>query len=925
MKSPEKVPMETASPALWQQDESLRPLRDRLTSRPEDIRVVSFDFFDTLICRLCAEPSDLFIEVGRRLADARLLKLPLSPEEFHAVRIAADDRARRLAMSRGRSSEITLSAIYDELGAVVTDTAAACRVELETERHFCFLNPSIASLVEHVRALGLKVALISDTYFTKAELCQFLTDNGFAPSLFDHMFVSSEAGCAKWDGRLFLKACSQFDIHPNELLHIGDNIHADVQVARQFGVQAVHYHKATPREADTFTRERLLAAPARRHGASVNALRVLSARLAQNERDAFRDGAFAFGPVLTLYADWCVKRFQAAGVKTVLALMREGELLGELVDRAARAAGVELKIQPCFVSRLSTARASVSEVTPASIAALLEGSPTLTLHNVLEILGVLDDAEGWIRKEVLHKQVPSVVAMRPLLDRIMEQKRLVELITRRCNESHALAFEYLDGLTRGEANIGFLDLGWSGSIQRNVLRILRNGGRKVRGIGCYVATTPRAGRLTLDGDEAHAYLDSDWKRGTILPEVAINACVGSTNGYIRGADGEVVPVLGPYEASPAERQLKQRIRDGILAFQTFWLALRQAKGDAAFTPAMRADLDQQAAGMLIRLIEHPGAAEAQRLGNLTHDENYWDRQYTRPLCGEEAEQRLEARGTSDFFANLKCYWPQGVVARRHPRLVSALSKQWADTQALGRVGCTRNAADRNTWLTNEERASLMELLRHFKPQQVIFGSRGGTAMENDFAALWAAADPAPSAAISPTLISFSEDPTGAVWHRRVEGELDSPATLRTARTSLQAGERHALVLTGEFNPATVTALLNGLAPFLGARGVIFARCGDSDLVDSANEHPLTTALAEWLRTNGLTLGFGAWQITKGFAAERRNWMVFARGQQPRESDDYWQLTLADLPIGARLGGRLWQPATPVVADDAEVGAISESR
>jgi predicted secreted protein len=432
-----------------------------------------------------------------------------------------------------------------------------------------------------------------------------------------------------------------------------------------------------------------------------------------------------------------------------------------------------------------------------------------------------------------------------------------------------------------------------------------------------VATTPRAGRLTLDGDEAHAYLDSDWKRGTILPEVAINACIGSTNGYVRGADGGVVPVLGEYEASPAERQLKQRIRDGVLAFQTFWLALCEAKGGQAITPAMRADLDQQAAAMLIRLIEHPGAAEAQRLGNLTHDENYWDRQYTRPLCGEAAEQRLEARGTADFFASLKCYWPQGVVARRHPRLVAALSRQWADPLALGRMGATRNAADRDTRLTDEERATLIELLRHFKPSQVIFGSRGATAMEGDFAALWATASAESSAQSLPTLISFSESPAGAAWHRCVEGELTAPATLRTARTALHAGERHALVLTGEFDAATVTALLNGLAPFLGEKGVIFARCGDSDLVDSAHEHPLTRALAGWLRINGLELGYSVWQVAKGFATERRNWMVFVRGQQARESDDYWQLTLADLPIGARLGGKLWQPPAPDMAKAVE--------
>lgn len=926
--------------ALWTQDESLRKLRSRLATLPEDIRVVSFDFFDTLICRLCAEPSDLFIEVGRRLADAKLLRRPLSPEEFHDARVAADDQARRLATSCGRSPEITLSAIYEELGAVVNNTAAACRVEWETERHFCFLNPSIASLVKHVRSLGLKVALISDTYFTKAELCQFLTDNGFSPALFDHLFVSNEAGCAKWDGRLFLKACEHFNIHPNELLHLGDNPNADVKVAAQFGVQTVYYHKATPREADTFARERALNAPAPRRAASINALRVLTARLAQDEADAFRDGASVFGPVLSLYADWCVRRFQAAGVKTVLALMREGELLGELVERAARAAHVELKIQPCFVSRLSTARASVTEVTPATVAGLLEGSPTLTLYNVLEILGVLNDAQGLLPPEVLHKQVPSAMAMRPLLERLMGQKRLVELITRRCKESHALAFEYLNGLTGGDATIGFIDLGWSGSIQRNVLRILRNGGRKVCGVGCYVATTRRAGRLGLDGDAAHAFLDSDWRRGTILAEVAINACLGSTDGYTRTADGQVVPVLGNYAVSEAERQLKQRIREGILAFQAFWLTVCETRN--AITPAMRADLEQQAAAQLIRLIEHPGPAEARRLGDLTHDENYWDHQYTRPLCSAEAEECVVSGGVSQLFTEFRCHWPQGVVARRHPRLVATLNKQWADAPALGRAGCTRNAAGRDTRLTDEERASLVALLRQFRPHQVVFASRGAAAMEDDFAALATSnvssgnsttpegnAGPDPRtyvrdyeescAQTSPALISFSEAPARVDWHRRVEGELTSPATMRTTRGALQSAARHALVLTGEFSDGTTTALLNSLTPFLGAKGIILARCGDSDLVD-ARENPLATVLSQWLRAQGRDLGFDTWQPTNNEIPLRRNWIVLERGVKPRESEDYWQLTLTDLPLGARLGGQLWQPSTV-----PNLGSVTASR
>ncbi len=888
---------------VWRQDEYLRDLHARLEAQADQLRVVSFDFFDTLVWRLCAEPSDLFIEVGRRLAEAGLFRAPMSPEEFHAVRTAADDAARRLAMGRGQSSEITLAIVYQELGAVLTDPAAGCQIEFETERHFCFVNPSMAGFVQHVRSLGLKAAVISDTYFTRNQLCQLLVDNGLDPSIFDHIFVSSEAGCAKWDGRLFLKACAHFEIHPNELLHLGDNERADVQMARQAGAEAVHYRKATRREAETFERERALATSKRRPAASVNALRALSARLARDGDDAFRDGAFVFGPVLSLYADWCVRRFQAAGARTVLALMREGDLLGELVANAARAAAVDLRIVPCFVSRLSTARASISEVTPSAVAGLLDGSPAMTLRNILEILGILDDARDLIPREILGKPIAAGAAG-GVLSRLMAKPTVRELVTQRCRESAALAFEYLDGLTGGDARVGFVDLGWSGSIQRNILRILRNGGRQLRGIGCYLATTSRAGRLALDGDQAHGFMDSDWTRNTILPEIATTACIGSTNGYARGTDGTVVPVFGDYSAPSADRRTKARLREGVLTFQTSWLALRTTKGELAMTPAMRADVDDQAGAMLTRLIEYPGTAEAERLGSLTHDENYWDRHYTRALCEEDAGQRLVARGAADVFATLRCYWPQGVVARRHPRLIAALSRQWADPLALGRAGATRDAGDRSTHLTDDERASLVVLLRQFAPRQVLLASRAAVALEADIATL----------AATPALVSFSQTPTGVTWHRRVEGDPVAPATLRAVRASLAGDDRHALVLTGEFDAATVTALLNGLAPFLGAGGVILARCGDSDLVDSAAEHPLTRTLAMWLSKSGLDLGYGAWQAAAGFAVERRNWIVLVRGQAVRESNHHWHVTLADLPIGARFAG---EPVpVPLVGRDA---------
>ena len=887
------------APPLWLQDESLRSLRERLAARPADIEVVSFDCFDTLLYRLCAEPSDLFVEAGRRLATNGLLKFPMTPEEYRSARAAADTRARRNARDQGRSAEVTLSAIYEELGNVVTDSAAAAKTEFEVERQFCYANPSLVSLLNHVRGLGLRTALVSDTYFTSAQIRQLLETNGISPALFDAMLISNEAGCSKWDGRLFLKACARLQIHPAQMLHLGDNLDADVKQAVRSGVEALHYPLDTARQEDTFKREAMLRESASQPAASLDSMRVLASRFSQSADDSFREGAFVFGPVMAGYADWCVRQFQAAGVRKVLALMREGEILGAMLEQSARAAGVPLDIQPCFVSRFSTSRAALGKITVEDIGTLFETCPTITPGNVMEVLGVRDEARMMLPPELLHKPICTALDMNPLLDRLLKQRRLAQLIEQRCRESRELAFEYLDGLTKGEEQIGVIDLGWSGNIQRNMMRILRLGGRRIRSLGCYVATSWRAGRLPLDGDLARAYLDSRWRHGTIPVEVPLTACIGSTVGYSKTADGRVAPVLGEYEPPETDRARKQRIWAGMRAFQSLWLEMRAAK-PGALSDAMRADLDAQAASILIRFLDYPDPGEARRLGELTQDENFWGKRFTRPLCGPEAEECVKAHGAGRLFEEFHCHWPQGVIARANPRLVSTLSARWTNPLRLGRAGSTSNALGEILGLSEEERATFFELLGEFKTRQVLLCSRNVDGWETDFFRFWRLdAVPPGSGNQPPRLVSFGPAARSTSWHRRIEGTPADPAALRAFRACLQPGMRHTLALTGELDAPAVSALLRGVAPFLEVDDTIFIAQGVSDLPRSVSDQPVIQLVTDWLRNAGRDQRFFPWEMPIAYPEHAcRNWRVLMRGQRVRLLDNFPQLTLADLPVPA---------------------------
>jgi predicted HAD superfamily hydrolase len=900
--------METNSLMLWQRDESLREAGARLAETKSGIRVVSFDFFDTLVSRVCGEPNDLFIEVGRQLAARGLFVRPFTPMEFYSVRIAADERARKNAARQGCFPEIKLADIYAELKNVVTDAEAACQLEFDLERTYCYLNPAVASLVQHAKALGYKVAVISDTYFTAAQLQQLLRENDFPPSLFDLFLVSCERGNAKWSGQLYQDLLRHFDIHPGELLHFGDNLHADYHASRQFGVQAVHYYKTTTQLDQLLSGEKNLRSSDQHFAGALNSIRILAARRAESDQDAFRDGAFVFGPVLARYADWCVEKFKAANVRTVLALMREGELLGELVRRSAAAAKIDLKIMTCFTSRRATARAAMSELTPAGALELLEGSSTVTLQSVLEVLGLGEEIARQFDPKSLRKPMPTPESINELLKLLFENPRIRELIEAGRKESFDLAFAYLSSLIGGEDNVGILDLGWGGSIQRNITRVLRRGGCKIRTVGCYLARTRKSGRLALDGDEVHAFMEQEWSRSTILPELAITSPVGSTNSYERDASGAIRPVLGAYELSSAEQLVKARLRDGILEFQSFWLKLRRQK---KYSPETLADMDQQTASIFYRLLEYPSKAEADRLGVLTHDENYFGESFSAPLCDDQTPRHLQRDGVQAVFQAARCYWPQGVVARNNPRLITALRSGWNDYLSLGRIGAWHGTPIGEGGLTDEEASTLGTLVNSLSLQQIIFVGPLVPVLEEVFQFLWRhEARPAEALKNKPRLIAVG--PVGGMVASPeflsrcvlVDGDLNDPRTVRAIRAELVPGVNAALVMPGELSDTIARRLLNGLAPFLGPEGVMFTACGRFDRNTIAETLPMAKAINAWLKENGRELGFGLWTGNATVRAQLCNWIVLRRAPAQAVWNNQWMFTAADLAFAEETGDLL---------------------
>ncbi|WP_170839170.1 HAD-IA family hydrolase, partial [Escherichia coli] len=80
-----------------------------------------------------------------------------------------------------------------------------------------------------------KIIFISDMYLGKSFLAKILHKNGYEE--YDNLYVSSEHRVKKHSGELFDYVINDLGIEPQTILHIGDNVEADVKKAKSRNIK----------------------------------------------------------------------------------------------------------------------------------------------------------------------------------------------------------------------------------------------------------------------------------------------------------------------------------------------------------------------------------------------------------------------------------------------------------------------------------------------------------------------------------------------------------------------------------------------------------------------------------------------------------------------------------------------------------------
>lgn len=310
-----------------------------------DIRIVSFDVFDTLAMRSVDEPTDIFIKMGER---KEVLKSFGSSIHFKNMRVQAEKEARKVNLS---VEDITLNQIYKKLPVNKSEASKLMKIELEVENDNLHINPQIENWIELAVKNRKKVILVSDMYLSSNHIEKIVISKLRKPQSISKIYVSSEYKKTKHFGTLYPTILKEEKVKSKNILHIGDNERSDIFMASSSKIESIFY-SPDKYMIDISNMEKKyanLGYPTLNHHYRKWAT-LLNQYESKDERFYFNEGAYLFGPILWSFSLWVEKIAKENKIDTIFFVMREGRVFKKCLDMIRP----NLNIKLLYASRKST-------------------------------------------------------------------------------------------------------------------------------------------------------------------------------------------------------------------------------------------------------------------------------------------------------------------------------------------------------------------------------------------------------------------------------------------------------------------------------------------------------------------------------------------------------------------------------------------
>ena len=202
--------------------------RVQLTDRIKEADVVSFDLFDTLVMRQTLLSDDVI-----KFVDCRLQKQGIYIQDFYKRRLASEKELSRYTAP-------TLTEIYNHMFKRMEGSSSKWKItaeqlaDLEWNIDFDLIvaRKEVCDILKETVADRKKVYIVSDTYYSKNQLKKILKQCGIVE--YTDILASSDYGTGKTQN--LFKILKERE-NEKKILHIGDDIVADIESAHRFEIE----------------------------------------------------------------------------------------------------------------------------------------------------------------------------------------------------------------------------------------------------------------------------------------------------------------------------------------------------------------------------------------------------------------------------------------------------------------------------------------------------------------------------------------------------------------------------------------------------------------------------------------------------------------------------------------------------------------
>ena len=323
----------------------------------KNIKVYSFDIFDTLVARRTATPLGIFAIMQEKIKNNEKYNSfsDYFKNNFALLRHKTEfwERDNVFRNCTG-AQDITFDEIYSLIkkNNSLSDEQISLLKELEiqTEKDNLVAIDENINILKKLKEEGKEIILISDMYFSSEILKDIMVN--IDPVFCDiSIYTSADTLKSKFFGDLykFVKNKNSYDY--NKWVHIDDNRH-NINIACELGINGTQVEFEEEFDINNYILSDINEAFNLQKQAVLGSIK-LATKYKTNEDKVFNFGVSYVGPILYGYANWLINQALERNINHLYFIARDSYLTMQIANEIVKAKNLDIKLHYLYGSRAS--------------------------------------------------------------------------------------------------------------------------------------------------------------------------------------------------------------------------------------------------------------------------------------------------------------------------------------------------------------------------------------------------------------------------------------------------------------------------------------------------------------------------------------------------------------------------------------------